>query len=661
MLLLFFSCNRIEDTASTARLEKQLNYIDSIFISGQREAAIREMDALTPQINKQSPAIVNYYVLRAHGISHNHPKHMEAYADSALNYFNSAARKQQYQTLYLRTLLLKGDVCFTQKRYNQALYYYYEGKELLDNANLNCQFTEFAGKIAALYFEQKRYIQAAYFWKENYAWLERCTDGSTPQKYFHFKQGAFNNIGVSYAKANMPDSAIVYYKRDIDFIEATEQKKIFSATFITPAKIVVYDNLGGLCLLKNDLAAAKDYLEKCVALKDEGIDGIKIPPYIKLADTYMRSGDYIKAESAFLKSRVLLDQYRNPNIESEIKWQQLRSAYYFHLQQLPQAYDCLNNYIHVKDSVEKSLNEIYTLDIEKEFQSLKQEHALTSLEKKDQLKKTYLMVSGVFLAMLICIVLLISKHLSTIKKNNEITEQHNMSLQHTLLKLEQANKDYIRIMRIMAHDLKNPLAGMTGLSTVLLSEGNYSEEHKQMLQLIESTGMHSIGMINELLESGLANEKEVMQKEPVDLQALLQQSVELMQFKASEKHQQIILGSHEAVIANVNQEKIWRVFNNLIINAIKFSPEGSYIHVSVERIHKWVRVRIADQGIGIAEQDRDKVFDMFTSAKKQGTKGEQPFGLGLSISKKIIDMHNGNIWFKDNPSGGTIFFIELPL
>ncbi|MNQ87102.1 Sensor protein kinase WalK [compost metagenome] len=74
-----------------------------------------------------------------------------------------------------------------------------------------------------------------------------------------------------------------------------------------------------------------------------------------------------------------------------------------------------------------------------------------------------------------------------------------------------------------------------------------------------------------------------------------------------------------------------------------------------------VGVKIVDQGIGIPDVDKQKIFEMFTDAKRAGTAGEQPFGIGLSISKQIIESHNGKIWLQDNPDGGTIFFVELPL
>ncbi|MBK7427455.1 MAG: ATP-binding protein [Saprospiraceae bacterium] len=103
------------------------------------------------------------------------------------------------------------------------------------------------------------------------------------------------------------------------------------------------------------------------------------------------------------------------------------------------------------------------------------------------------------------------------------------------------------------------------------------------------------------------------------------------------------------------------MFNNLIANAIKFSPENSEIQISLKKSGQTAICKIKDQGIGIPEEIKHQIFDLFTEAKRSGTSGEQSFGLGLAISKQIIESHQGKIWFESEEDEGTTFFIELPL
>ncbi len=249
------------------------------------------------------------------------------------------------------------------------------------------------------------------------------------------------------------------------------------------------------------------------------------------------------------------------------------------------------------------------------------------------------------------------------RKNHKNVRLQNEQLQQTLEELEYANQNIVRIMRIMAHDLRNPLSGMIGLANTM-AEDETVDEKKHMLRLIEATGVHSLDMINELLTSGLADENEPLVKHPLDIKELLCDSVELLRFKAAEKNQQIIFESlNVPIIATVNHEKIWRVFNNLIVNAIKFSHKGGIIKVSIyeNADKKTVLISVADNGIGIPDKDKERIFEMFTSAKRVGTDGEQPFGLGLSISKRVIEYHNGKLWVENNAGQGSVFYIELPL
>lgn len=74
-----------------------------------------------------------------------------------------------------------------------------------------------------------------------------------------------------------------------------------------------------------------------------------------------------------------------------------------------------------------------------------------------------------------------------------------------------------------------------------------------------------------------------------------------------------------------------------------------------------VTVSVADQGIGIPEEMKDKIFNMFTEAKRTGTEGEQPFGMGLAIAKQIVEVHGGTIWYESTPGTGTTFYVKLPV
>lgn len=245
---------------------------------------------------------------------------------------------------------------------------------------------------------------------------------------------------------------------------------------------------------------------------------------------------------------------------------------------------------------------------------------------------------------------------------SETAEKDSIArMQQKILELERLNENYARIIQVMAHDLRNPLGGITSLAGLLLSEEQLSKEGQNMLELIKTTGIHSMEMLDELLKSGLAGPEAPMDMQITDVQSLLFDSVELLSYKAKEKGQRIIFKSGNIpIFINLNYEKIWRVFNNLIVNAIKFSHKDSKILVSVESREEDILIAVTDYGIGIPEQNKERVFEMFTTAKTSGTNGEPAFGLGLSISKRIIERHKGKLWFDSRLHSGTTFYISLP-
>jgi signal transduction histidine kinase len=243
--------------------------------------------------------------------------------------------------------------------------------------------------------------------------------------------------------------------------------------------------------------------------------------------------------------------------------------------------------------------------------------------------------------------------------NQQVMEQ-KVKLEETLAELEHQSREKDRILRVVAHDLRNPIGGVASVSGLLLSEP-LSDDQKEMMELIQNACQDALLLINEILEISAINSPSSLPVEPTDVNTLTFNTIELLRFKATEKGQQLTLEAFpQPAIAMANREKLARVISNLISNAIKFNRSGGKTVVKVEKAGEHILISVADNGIGIPDSIKGKVFDIFTDAKRSGTAGEKPFGLGLSISRQIVEALAGRIWFENNPGGGTIFYIELP-
>jgi len=195
----------------------------------------------------------------------------------------------------------------------------------------------------------------------------------------------------------------------------------------------------------------------------------------------------------------------------------------------------------------------------------------------------------------------------------------------------------------------------------MAEESEYTDEQKELIILIRETSNNSIELINEILEAtDNTLTKTNKEKELVEINSLLSNSVELLRFKAAEKDQQIVVELMEIPVElYINREQIWRVISNLISNAIKFSLPDTIINVKLSDDAGTVKISVEDNGIGIPDNLKDKIFNMFTDAKRPGTAGERSFGLGLSICQQIVENHGGKIWFESEADKGTAFYITL--
>jgi len=646
LTLLLLSCQP-EKESPDQNVSLSMKTADSLSVSGKYAEAAKYLSRIRPTLNPNRIDICQYHLISAE-INRNNVAKMSLHADSALKFFERIYKRKIFPYEYRQALLLQGEAFFLNKNYIKALNFFNAAKNTVDPDH--CDDGNLSSKIANIHYIQKNYQLAAKYWSESYTLLSHCTKAMSDEKYFYRKQGVLNNIGLAYHRATILDSAQLYYQKNLDFIQ--EEKNQQRA--ITPAaRIVAYDNFGGLQLDLGNLKAAEDYLTKSIAIQVAEADGIKIPPLIKLLRLYMKTGDTGKAAAAFKESRRLLKKFSVANIESEIEWNRLYADFLLQRGDAKTAYQYLNTHILKKDSLELSSARLYKLNVEGEFELINQQQQMISLIHEHKVRLLYFGSVGIVLILGFLVVYLILKrsrkdHRETLRENED---------------LARLNANYIRMMRVMAHDLRNPLSGITGLTELMMLDKDvFSEEHQHMLKLVQTTGKHATEMISELLKTGLSDENEPIQKEALDVQSAVKDCVELLRFRAAEKQQQIILkGNQSPKIAAVNHQKFLRALNNIIVNAIKFSHTGSSIEIEVKQQEDCIQITVEDQGVGIPDADREHVFQMFSPAKKEGTNGEKPFGLGLSITKKIIEKHGGAIWFESVPETGTTFYIQLPV
>jgi len=282
---------------------------------------------------------------------------------------------------------------------------------------------------------------------------------------------------------------------------------------------------------------------------------------------------------------------------------------------------------------------------------------IKTLSDRSRYQTILLILAAVVCLLAIVIIIIIKRTLGRTRLLNRQVQEQYVQMKETLDALEQSQADNSRMMKIVAHDLRNPIGAITSLTELMLENNECTEEDRSMLELIKTSGNNSLDLVDDLLQ--VHTRAEELKMEMVDLDQMLRYCVDLLENKASSKDQQLTLDSSPVTIS-ASREKLWRVMSNLIANAIKFSPIGAPIKISLESQPEKVVISVADKGIGIPTEMGNKIFDMFTDTKRHGTAGEEPFGLGLAISKQIVEAHGGNIWYESHAGDGTTFYVELP-
>jgi two-component system phosphate regulon sensor histidine kinase PhoR len=235
-----------------------------------------------------------------------------------------------------------------------------------------------------------------------------------------------------------------------------------------------------------------------------------------------------------------------------------------------------------------------------------------------------------------------------------------------LKKLETAKSMFVSMV---AHELKNPLAAAEGWLNLLLGDvvKTSVEEQRRILQRSVLRIQTLRLLVSELLNlTAIETGNFSLRRAPVDIGAVLGEAVEAARDKAREKRIRLGFAGPRAAHANgqralADREALLTIFANLIDNAIKYTPEEGQVEVSLAQDGMYARVTVEDTGIGMEAHDLERVFDEFYRAKNEYTANIPGTGLGLSLVKRLTDLHQGSVSAHSQPGKGSSFTVSIPL
>jgi len=247
------------------------------------------------------------------------------------------------------------------------------------------------------------------------------------------------------------------------------------------------------------------------------------------------------------------------------------------------------------------------------------------------------------------------------KLNNELANlQRELAKKNTeLVKLNEIKN---RFLGMAAHDLRNPLGHIYNYAELIEDEiDNLSEAQQMFLTVIKSQSMFMVNLVNELLDfSVIESGKVSLNLKLTNLIELLASNIDLSKKPAEKKSIVIDFSSTiSSLPIFIDEEKISQVISNLISNAIKYSEQKTTISISVEENESEAVVTVKDQGIGIQPNELTELFKPFQTTSNRSTGGEKSTGLGLFISKRIVESHHGKLWAESKPGIGSKFYFSI--
>jgi len=540
------------------------------------------------------------------------------------------------------------------------------------------------------------------------SWYDKALDNLMQAQQYSVSAGdsalqatTLMNIGTVHDLMENRAMALSYYEKALNYFKRTKNDKGIADCELNIAIVLIKQNkFEQAC--QNLFGAAKIY-------EKTGNSSYLAAAYLNLGLAYKKMGDYPRAiefhYKAFAIWRQQDDQYHicyyhlnMGELLLDLKKTEEAGAHLFQAEKLAislgskdleaKAYEYLSDYNAAKNNFaaaysylnkSKSLNDSilnaetaekvnqiqYQYEIAK--REAENEHLVKqNLSKELELSKKNLflyILAGVLIFILIQVIFLVNKNRIKREANEKLEKQNDfINAQKNELITLNASKD--KFLSILAHDIKNPLSSVFGISELLLSDYDKlsEEEMKVFVKDIHTLANNLYEIIDTLLTWSMSQSGMITYRpKSFVIDALCRKSANTLQAVAKQKEIRIICETGEEILVFADENMILSVLHNLINNAIKFSHHGSEIVIKAGKLDGKAEISVIDTGIGLSEENQAKIFRYDQHFLNKGTAGESGTGLGLILCKDFVEKNEGKIHVISKIQKGSTFVFTLPL
>jgi signal transduction histidine kinase len=528
---------------------------------------------------------------------------LELYLE-ALTIAESCSNQKQIGDSYYNI----GYVHSLQKNYDSALLYFRKALEVREALKDTVSIAGSYNSIGLALMRMEKYDDAR-------EWYFKSMKLLNPDEHLKLLGMVYNNIGITYENQGKFEEGRKFYYKSIDLKKKLNDIRGLASTYGNLADN--YNESG-----KPDLSIKFALLSAKLAKKTQSLDYL-VTAHKILSYSFEKKGDYKNAYENYVTFRTLEDSLSNEN--------KSRHA----------------NELITKYNVSRK---------EKENASLKASAAVKELLLSKQ--KIIIVCTVVSLVILLMIVGFVYQlYVKSKKLAREVKAQKNET-DAANIRLQEVLQENTTMMNIMVHDLRAPMNKVQGLAQLIQSDGALSVHQVNYLGMMSGVVEQGRRIIDDLL---VINKSESISIEPFICNYFLNEMIQQYSTEASRKKLRLKLELPPSdVWIETDKNVLSRILDNLISNAIKFSPSEKEITISLESTFQSVNICVCDQGPGFSAEDHKYVYQRFKKLSARPTGGESSTGLGLAIVKHLVEQLNGKITLISNPNEGATFSVELP-
>jgi PAS domain S-box-containing protein len=228
--------------------------------------------------------------------------------------------------------------------------------------------------------------------------------------------------------------------------------------------------------------------------------------------------------------------------------------------------------------------------------------------------------------------------------------------------MRQESEAKSRFVAAMSHELRTPLNSILGFSQLLArpGTGDLTDRQQRYIGYIESSGRHLLALINDVLDLSKVEAGQMdVELEPIELEPLLEEAINQLRPLADTKPLQLVLDPAPGIWVRADRRRFLQVMLNLLSNACKFTPPGGIIRVTGVRAGRTAEISVIDTGIGIPAKEQQRIFEEFTQVERQATQTTEGTGLGLALSRRLLQLMRGSIDVESQEGSGSTFRVVL--